>query len=266
MNANSRLIAVTQALADPLRLALLQQLMGGPASVSELVALTGAAQPNISNHLALLRQRGLVRATRAGRQSVYELRDATVGQLIESLALLAGPTPLPRSPEREGGSRGEGEVALRRDDMATLAAARTCYDHLAGRLGVGIFDALISQGAIAQPETPGGAVALGTHARAVFGALGIDLDEVRRARRRFATGCLDWTERRPHLGGALGAAVWREAMARGWVERQPGGRAVRVTAAGQDGLGQWLDLQLEDQRDARTLEHASEHASRVEVG
>jgi DNA-binding transcriptional ArsR family regulator len=263
MNANARLIAVTQALADPLRLALLQQLMGGPATVSELVALTGATQPNISNHLALLRQRGLVRATRHGRQSVYELRDATVGQLVESLALLAGPHSLADvSPDRSdaggGENRREGGFSRRRRAMATLAAARTCYDHLAGRLGVSICDVLMAREAIAPPEMPGGPVALGAHAPAVFGALGIELDEVRRARRRFATSCLDWTERRPHLGGALGAAVWSEAMARGWVERLPGGRAVRVTPAGKGGLMQWLGLQLEDQWD--------EHVSGAEVG
>jgi hypothetical protein len=137
--------------------------------------------------------------------------------------------------------------------MAMLATARTCYDHLAGRLGVSLFDALVAAGAIAPPEVPGGPVALGAHAPAVFGGLGIALVEVRRARRRFATGCLDWTERRPHLGGALGAAVWAEAMARGWIVRQPGGRAVRVTPAGQDGLRQWLGLQLEDQRDEQAL-------------
>ena len=84
-----RLIALTQALADPLRLDILRELLGGPATVSELTALTGATQPNVSNHLALLRERGLVRATREGRQMRYEVRDPAVAALIEALAVVA---------------------------------------------------------------------------------------------------------------------------------------------------------------------------------
>ncbi len=232
MNAHARSAEVIQALADPLRLAMLQQLMAGPATVSELVALSGATQPNVSNHLALLRKRGLVRATRQGRASVYELRDATVAQLVESLSALASHEPTAPDAKTVGGA------------SPTLAAARTCYDHLAGRLGVALFDALVARGAIAGPPNLGQPVELGPEAQAVFGALGIDLATVRRARRRFATGCLDWTERRPHLGGALGAAIWAASAERGWVTREPGGRALVVTDAGRRGLHEWLGVEV----------------------
>jgi DNA-binding transcriptional ArsR family regulator len=230
MSERTSLVEVIQALADPLRLALLQQLMAGPGTVSELVALSGASQPNVSNHLALLRARGLVRTTRQGRASVYELRDATVAQLVESLVVLAG--------NGIGISKTEGRTS------AMLAAARTCYDHLAGRLGVTLFDALVARGALAGPPNPGQPVELGPEAHAVFGALGIDLAAVRRARRRFATGCLDWTERRPHLGGALGAAIWAASTQRGWVAREPGGRALVVTDAGRRGFQEWLRIDV----------------------
>src|SRR5215469_18290877 len=117
MSEAEHLAAVTQALADPLRLAMLQQLMGGPSSVSELVALTQSTQPNISNHLALLRARGLVRSARQGRQVVYELRDPSVAQLVEALSLVAGVST--------------GKSRATRPTPA-VALARTCYDHLAG--------------------------------------------------------------------------------------------------------------------------------------
>jgi hypothetical protein len=144
----------------------------------------------------------------------------------------------------KAGNRYEPEAKIAGRASPALAAARTCYDHLAGRLGVALFDALVTRGAITPPGEPGQPVILGPTAEAVFSTLAIDLGEARRARRRFATGCLDWTERRPHLGGSLGAAVWAQCCERGWVVRQPGGRAVVVTDAGRNGIHEWLGIEL----------------------
>jgi DNA-binding transcriptional ArsR family regulator len=242
MEAHQRIIALTQALADPLRLDILRELMGGAATVSELTALTGATQPNISNHLALLRERGLVRATRVGRQMLYEVRNPAVASLIEALAAVAD-APEKWTPERA---------------TPPLAQARVCYDHLAGQVGVALFDALVAQGAlrIASPASaaragragPSAAVELGPAGVALFGDLGITIADVRREKRRFAYACVDWTERRPHLGGALGAALCAAAVARGWVARQPGTRAVIVTEAGWQGLRERLGAELAQQR------------------
>ncbi|HEX6778862.1 MAG TPA: metalloregulator ArsR/SmtB family transcription factor [Ktedonobacterales bacterium] len=229
MDANIPVLELAQALADPLRLAILQSLMSGPATVSELMSLSGATQSNVSNHLALLRERGLVRATRQGRQMVYELRDASVGQLVESLAQVAGAPPSPAV-----------------QTSAPLVRARTCYDHLAGRLGVALFDALVARGALQSPAAARGPLELGPAAAEVFGAFGIDLAALRRERRKFATACLDWTERRPHLGGALGAALWAECVARGWVVRQPDTRAIILTDAGEQGLRDLLAVELQE--------------------
>lgn len=226
LEQNNMLVALAQALADPVRLAILQSLMSGPATVSELMALTGATQSNVSNHLALLRERGLVRATRQSRQMVYELRDASVGRLVESLAQVAG------------GAQATAQKS------APLVRARTCYDHLAGRLGVALFDALIERGALLPPAAQPGLLEPGPAAAEVFGAFGIDLAAARRERRKFATACLDWTERRPHLGGALGAALWARCVERGWVVRQPGTRAVILTDAGKQGLRDVLAVEL----------------------
>lgn len=228
MEPNETLVELAQALADPLRLLLLQHLMEGPATVSELMAVTGEAQSKLSNHLALLRERGLVRATRQGRQMVYELRDASVGQLVESLAQVAGGAP------------------VFTQKSAPLVRARTCYDHLAGRLGVALFDALVARGALQSPTAARGPLEPGPAAAEVFGAFGIDLAALRRERRKFATACLDWTERRPHLGGALGAALWAQCVERGWVVRQPGTRAIILTDAGKQGLRDLLAVELQE--------------------
>lgn len=230
MDANTPVLELAQALADPLRLAILQSLMSGPATVSELMSLSGATQSNVSNHLALLRERGLVRATRQGRQMVYELRDASVGQLVESLAQVAG---------------GAGALPFVQKS-APLVRARTCYDHLAGKLGVALFDALVARGALQAPAASRGPLALGPAAAEVFGSFGIDLAAARRERRKFATACLDWTERRPHLGGALGAALWARCVELGWVVRQPGTRAIILTDAGKQGLRDLLAVEVEE--------------------
>jgi len=225
MDVSGRVLAITQALGDPLRLAVLQHLMGGPASVSELMTVVGAEQSRLSNHLAVLREGGLVRASRHGRQVLYELHDRAVARLIESLAQIGGPP-------------------TRAVKSAPVAHARTCYDHVAGRLGVAIFEALVAGGALKTQKAAPDSVALAPKAGPIFEKLGVDLEAARQERRRFATACLDWTERRPHLGGALGAALWAELVSRGWIVRRPGTRAVVVTAAGTRGLRRTLGVTL----------------------
>ena len=149
---------------------------------------------------------------------VYELMDPGVAQLVESLTLVAGGVParVVKSP--------------------SLVKARTCYDHLAGRLGVAIFDSLVAGDVIEKPGPLETTVNLGRMAPEMLGRLGIDMASLRGGRRRLATACLDWTERRPHLGGALGAALCACLMEQGWVLRQRGTRAVIVTEAGKQAL------------------------------
>lgn len=234
MNEHQRAAQLAQALADPLRLTVLRHLMGGPATVAELVSLTGATQSNISNHLALLRAQNFVEADRAGRQMIYRIADPTVAQLVESLIVLAGEAPRLARP------------------VAPLAAARTCYDHLAGTIGVAVFDALVALDAIHAPESagdpaqlgPAGAITLGPAADAVFGKLGVDLDAVKGSKRQFAYACRDWTERRFHVGGALGAALCRSFRDAGWVKEGSERRQLTVTPAGRDALHEALGITL----------------------
>lgn len=221
-------VTIAQALADPTRFAIVERLTDGPAAVSELVALAGEAQSKVSNHLAVLRERGLVSVTRLGRQRLYEIADPSVAQLVESLLVMAGrrPTRLALSP--------------------SLAKARTCYDHLAGRLGVAIFDALVARRGIVQPDARyRGPLELGPAGGSLLGGLGVDLDEVRKERRQFATACGDWSERRPHLGGALGAALWARFLEQGWVAQKPGTRVVVVTNRGRRGFRKSLGVRVD---------------------
>lgn len=234
MSESSALLHLLSAVADPVRLRILEHLMGGSAAVSELVAATGASQSNVSNHLTLLRKRGLVRAVPMGRQRVYELKDPKVAQLIESLMSVAGGA---RTPDVK--------------DEA-LMKARTCYDHLAGRLGVRLFAVLQERGAIRLPAPfartgragTASALILGPRAEAEFARLGISLKDAMKGSRSPGFACRDWTERLPHLGGRLGAALWSRFMETGWVQRKPGTRAVIVTPKGRRGLSGKLGIAL----------------------
>ncbi|MHB8630510.1 MAG: ArsR/SmtB family transcription factor [Candidatus Limnocylindria bacterium] len=199
--------AVAEAIAHPSRLRLLQALME-PATVNELVVRADLHQPNVSNHLALLRAGGLVTATRRGRLMEYRLADPSVAQLVESVLALAGP---PKRAER-----------------SVLAEARTCYDHVAGRLGVALFDQLLASGAIADPRRADGALELGPAAARALRALGVSLEQIPPGRRRLAYRCLDWTERRPHLGGAVAAAIADQFLRAGHVRRRSGNRGLDV--------------------------------------
>jgi DNA-binding transcriptional ArsR family regulator len=232
MSASQRAAQLAQALADPLRLTLLRHLMGGSATVAELVVATGASQSKVSNHLALLRAQNLVRAERQGRQMRYHIADPTVAQLVEALTVLAGEPPKLARP------------------VEPLAEARTCYDHLAGSLGVALFDRLVASDALIPPSTddqpvklgPSGEVRLGPNADAIFGRLGIDVSAVAAHRRQFAYACRDWTERRFHLGGALGAALCQRFLDQHWVEPGKTRRQLQLTDAGREALHERLGM------------------------
>jgi DNA-binding transcriptional ArsR family regulator len=219
---------IAWALSDPVRLSVMQFLMGGPATVSELVSATGASQPNASNHLKVLREQGLVGSERRGRQVIYEIPDASVAQLVESLTAVAGGPEAP---------------VFGTDPMAE---ARTCYDHLAGRLGVGIYGSLVDSGALVPTAEVRGDLRLGPEAARVFGAIGVDPAKTagEAGRRRFAFACPDWTERMPHVGGALGAAVCERFFEEGWVSRGDGTRALALTGGGRSAVRERFGLQI----------------------
>ena len=196
---------------------MLNALMGGEAvSAGELARVGGVSPSGATAHLGRLRDGGLVTDEVAGRQRVFRLASPELADALEALALVAPPVPV----------RGLPHAAA----AEALKRARTCYDHLAGELGVAVTEALVEREVLAHDGAGG----------AWFDELGLDLDALRRARRSFARGCVDWTERRPHVAGSLGAGIATACFAHGWVRRRPGGRAVVVTAAGTD----WLERRL----------------------
>lgn len=237
--------------ADASRARVLTALADGRALPASLLAAEAGLSPQgVSAHLAKLRAAGLVEVEKSGRNRYYRLSGPAVADVIEALARLA--------PARPVRSLREGTRAQ------ALRAARTCYDHLAGRLGTAVTAALLDQGALAAMDgdattgrRPGDPLSaqlathpyeLGPRAGAVFGELGVDLPAVRaaRSRRPLLRFCLDWTEQRHHLAGRLGAALTAALLDAGWLSRagRPQ-RAVRLTESGADALSGRLGLRLD---------------------
>lgn len=228
--ASGPYIAEAAALiGDPARANMLAALMGGHAhTAAELAAAAGVTPQTASGHLAKLLEGRLVVAEPCGRYRHYRLAGPEVARALESLMVVAANGPPRHRP------------SLRQD--AAMREARTCYDHLAGRLAVAVTDALLARGVLVREDrsfrlTPAGDVFLR--------GLGLPVDALRRRRRAFARCCIDWSERRPHLGGALGAALAEHALAAGWVVRLPGTRAVRITAAGRAAFDAILEIQAD---------------------
>jgi DNA-binding transcriptional ArsR family regulator len=226
-------------LSDPARVRVLMALLDGRAlPASRLAEEAGVAASTTSEHLAKLMAAGMLTVERQGRHRFYRIADARVVRAVEALAEIA-----PTAPVRSlrDGTRAN---ALRR--------GRLCYDHLAGRLGVGLMGALIEDDVleggdgIHHPESvptdrlsaPGHDVdyRLTDHGATLLAEFGVGLENLRAKRRPLIRYCLDWTEQRHHLAGSLGAAVTRRLFDLGWLRRTPINRAVRLTDAGQAGL------------------------------
>jgi DNA-binding transcriptional ArsR family regulator len=221
-----RLTAIAEIgalIGDPGRAAMLEALMDGRAlTATELSVLAGVTPQTTSGHLAKLTQAGLITIERQGRHRYHRLASADVADLLEQLARLT--TRPERQPVRSI-SAGPKDKAMR--------AARSCYDHLAGRLAVDIADALITQGHVELGPDGGAVTASGEQ---LFKAFGVDLAPLKNAKRAFCRPCLDWSERRPHLAGAVGAALFCRCFALGWVARIPNSRAITITPEGRGGF------------------------------
>jgi DNA-binding transcriptional ArsR family regulator len=209
-------VAIARVLTHRICLRLIDELGSGEATVSDLSARLREPQPSISSHLSLLRGAGLVEVEARGRQRVYRLRGPAPASALSTLrALATGLGPGDRRPR-----------SRERPADAPIRLARACYDHLAGRAGVELLDRLLDR-AWLMPAGEG-EYRITDVGRARLAGVGVDVAAAERARRRFAFECLDWTEHRPHLGGALGAAILAALTSSGHVRREPGGRVVRI--------------------------------------
>jgi DNA-binding transcriptional ArsR family regulator len=278
-------VPAASLIAEPTRAAMITALLDDrPLAAGELARLAGVSPATASAHLARLLNGGLVTMIKQGRHRYYHLAGPEVAAAMEALAHLSNTTP--------------GQVRSLREsrDAAALAQARTCYDHLAGRAGVALLEALLARGVLApapgagrpaacgpdggaHPENGGpvtsgpagngapdgaGPGHEGRHVRvapqatirpdafvvtadgmATLTSFGLNIGALEKTRRRFAGACLDWTERKPHLNGALGAAMTARLLGLGWIERGSRRRAVRVTPAGRDGLAAAFGWSLE---------------------
>jgi len=229
MDAN---IAIPAALiADPARASILMALMDGRAHPASTLAYAANLSPQAaSNHLAKLLDGGMVLVETEGRHRYYRLARPEIAAAVEALQALAPRIRAidePRSPEAR-----------------RLRAARTCYDHLAGQLGVAIAQAMEARGLLAAPANePGGKLYRLTEAGATwFAELGVAPPAAGYRGKPAARRCLDWTERCHHLAGPLGTALFRRLVQLGWVARAPGSRAVAVTPTGVEGLRRSLGI------------------------
>jgi DNA-binding transcriptional ArsR family regulator len=219
------LAALADLLADSTRASFCLALLDGRAwTAAELARHAGVAASTATGHLNLLVAGGLLAEERQGRHRYVRLADVGTAELIENLASMA--------PRRVGAPRSLSAAGR----TAALARARTCYDHLAGALGVSITTAMTGRGLLDWKH----GLALTSEGTGWLAGLGIALPPA--TRRPPVRSCLDWTERRPHLAGAAGAALCAHAFRSGWITRIGTGRAVTVTDTGRSALRDHLDL------------------------
>lgn len=214
-HADSAVAAIAAAIGEPARTRMLYCLMEGHARTSTELAIVGGVAPSTASaHLDRLQAEGLVRVFVQGRHRYYSLAGPAVARALEGLSVLAGGQRfVPATPE-------------------PLRAARSCYDHMAGALAVSLHDRMVALHWI-DPAKGSREYAITPQGEKALTALGVDVQAAHDQRRRFAYACLDWSERRPHVGGALGAALLKTALARRWVLRELDSRALRVTRVGR---------------------------------
>jgi len=232
MNTNE-VARVAALVGEPARTAMLLELLDGRAlTAGELARAARVQAPAASRHLALLVEGGLLQLERQGRHRYHRLASPAVARVLEGIMQLAVRQAAPRRTVVTGPK----EAAMRR--------ARSCYDHIAGRLGVAIAERLQQDGAVTFDGESG---RLGDAAEAALGALGIALDTTTPAHsktpvrhRPFCRPCLDWSERRPHIAGTLGALICVHCLEQRWLVRRAGGRAFDITVPGESALRGWL--------------------------
>lgn len=218
-HADDASAGIAAAIGEPARARILYCLMDGHARTStELSVVADVAPSTASAHLNRLTAANLIKVLVQGKHRYYSLESGDVANVLEGLSVLAGSARAPAAPRTP----------------SRLKAARTCYDHLAGEVGVLLHDRFKVLGFLIEGSQGEESVydlnSTGTEA---LQALGVDVAATRALRRRFAYGCLDWSERRPHLAGALGAAVLKVALRRKWVIQDLDSRALSVTGHGR---------------------------------
>lgn len=231
--ADDAVSRIAGAIGEPARARMLSCLMDNHARTSTELAVVAEVSPSTASvHLNRLKAERLVKVLVQGKHRYYSLDGADVASVLEGLHVLAGGSRdkfVPSTPTR-------------------LRAARTCYDHLAGALGVSLHDRFMAEGWLAAGSTGSTSYELTPAGIRAFESLGVDVEGARTLRRRLAFACLDWSERRFHIGGAIGAALLKLALKRKWVAQDLDSRAVSVTGLGRREMRVRFGLQFEDHR------------------
>ncbi len=220
---------VAALIGDPVRAKMLFALLDGCERTASELAFRGDASPQAASaHLAKLNDGGLISARNAGRQRLFRLASPDIAHAIEVLASIAPAAPVTSLNQHTA--------------MQRLRRARSCYDHLAGRLGVAVTEALTGRRFLSPRDDT---FTITRNGESFFANIGIDLDSVRTSRRHFARACMDWTERRHHVAGALGAALLDGFVAHQWVRRNPRDRSLDITSDGNMTLRTELGIHIE---------------------
>jgi DNA-binding transcriptional ArsR family regulator len=220
---------VAALIGDPVRAAMLFAVLdGGELPASELAFRSGASAQSASAHLGKLVDGGLLTVKAAGRQRLFRIASAEVAHVMETLSTIAKPVRI---------------VALgQSESMQRLREARSCYDHLAGRLGVSLTEHFVDREMLHLGD---GSFDLTRPGMEFFVGLGVDVERARASRRSFARACIDWTERRPHLAGSLGASLLDLFFSRKWIARNKRDRSLSLTEEGRAQFSQWFDFRAE---------------------
>ncbi len=217
-NADTSIARIAAAIAEPARTRMLCCLLDGHARTSTELAVVGEVSPSTASvHLARLKEQQLVSVLAQGKHRYYSLAGPHVAAALEALQVLGGAAAgnfKPNTPVR-------------------LRTARTCYDHMAGEVAVLMHDHFVRKAWLAPHSGDAKSYDLTQEGEDALDALGLDITLARTQRRRFACACLDWSERRPHLGGALGAALLKTSLKRKWVTQDLDSRALQVTRLGE---------------------------------
>ncbi|MED4584309.1 helix-turn-helix domain-containing protein [Brevibacillus choshinensis] len=234
MNSTPNIGEVASLIGEPSRVAMLLSLLGGKSlPASELARAARITPQTASAHLSKLVEGGLLVNESYGRHRYYRLANAEVAHALESLLAIATPKPIRSLRES--------------DQVRAMRYARTCYDHLAGEVGVALTDQLLALQLIEEADQD---FVLTDAGRQKLSGLGVDVNFSPKSRRRFARPCLDWSERRHHLAGVLGASLTKRLFELGWIERLPDCRAVRLTQAGVTGLTEQFGVEVPQPKEA----------------
>lgn len=223
---------IAAAIGEPARARILYSLIDGHARTStELAAIANVMPSTASTHLNRLRAAHLVTTVAQGKHRYYRLAGSDVAAALEGLSVVAGVSTVPFVPATP----------------ARLRVARTCYDHIAGRLGVLLHDRFHDAGWMSSSGTAYDLTPKGIRA---FATMGIDVAEIRLQRRKFAYPCLDWSERQPHVAGALGAAILSMMLRARWVVQDLDSRSLEVTRHGRRDLAERVGIRIVSEKDS----------------